>query len=98
MSTAHDFFTAQPIKNASVYFMRMILHDWPDYKALEILKALRAAAGAETKLVVFDGLAVYTCVDPDATAPAPPAPAPLLANLGSGMMTTADLVVGFIFV
>ncbi|KAH8827600.1 S-adenosyl-L-methionine-dependent methyltransferase [Flagelloscypha sp. PMI_526] len=88
----HDFFTPQPIKNASVYFMRMILHDWPDYKAREIMKSLRAAAGAETKLVVFDGLAISTCVDPSATAPAPPAPAPLLANLGSAMITTGDLV------
>ena len=47
MIIAHDFFKPQPIRNASVYFMRMILHDWPDYKALEILKALRSAAGAD---------------------------------------------------
>jgi len=26
----YDFFTPQPVKNAAVYFMRFIIHDWPD--------------------------------------------------------------------
>jgi len=36
----HDFFEEQPIKNADVYFMRWILHDWSDGKAKEILRNL----------------------------------------------------------
>ncbi len=27
---AHDFFEAQPIKGADVYYFRWILHNWPD--------------------------------------------------------------------
>ncbi|RAL64322.1 hypothetical protein DID88_002213 [Monilinia fructigena] len=34
----YNFFTLQPIKNARVYFYHHILHDWSDYKCLEILQ------------------------------------------------------------
>lgn len=37
---ACDFFTEQPIKEADVYFFRMILHDWSDEEAIRILKGL----------------------------------------------------------
>jgi len=36
----HDFFQKQPIKNADVYFMRWVLHDWSDSKAKTILRNL----------------------------------------------------------
>ena len=26
----HDFFAPQPIKNAKAYYLRAVLHDWPD--------------------------------------------------------------------
>lgn len=35
---AHDFFTAQPVKDGDVYLLRQILHDWPDAAAVQILK------------------------------------------------------------
>ncbi|KAJ5157192.1 uncharacterized protein N7482_008292 [Penicillium canariense] len=34
---SHDFFQPQPVKNAKGYFMRRILHDWPDKQAAQIL-------------------------------------------------------------
>lgn len=40
----HDFFTPQPIKHASVFLLRVILHDWPDAFARRILMRLREAA------------------------------------------------------
>ena len=42
--TAHDFFTPQPILNASVFLLRVVLHDWPDSFARRILLRLREAA------------------------------------------------------
>ena len=36
----HNFFNEQPVKNADVYLLRVVLHDWPDGKAIEILKNL----------------------------------------------------------
>jgi hypothetical protein len=37
---AHDFFEEQPMKNADVYLLRWILHDWSDLYAAKILKAI----------------------------------------------------------
>ncbi|KAF2160899.1 hypothetical protein M409DRAFT_37660 [Zasmidium cellare ATCC 36951] len=37
---AHDFFTPQPIKGASFYFLHSVLHDWPDPEAVKILQNL----------------------------------------------------------
>jgi len=43
-NTAHDFFTPQPILDASVFLLRVVLHDWPDSFARKILLRLREAA------------------------------------------------------
>ncbi|THU96160.1 S-adenosyl-L-methionine-dependent methyltransferase, partial [Dendrothele bispora CBS 962.96] len=42
----HDFFTSQPpsCQNASIYILRMIIHDWADGEAKQILRRLREAA------------------------------------------------------
>jgi len=37
----HDFLTPQPIKGARAYFMRSILHDWPDETCRTILGHLK---------------------------------------------------------
>ncbi|KAF4943785.1 hypothetical protein FGADI_13161 [Fusarium gaditjirri] len=44
-ATPHDFFTPQPVesKGAKAYFMRLILHDWPDAECTAILSHLRDA-------------------------------------------------------
>lgn len=34
----HNFFDEEPVKGARVYFMHIILHDWPDDKAVQILR------------------------------------------------------------
>ena len=39
----HDFFEAQPIHDASVYFMRQILHNWDDAGVVKILKGYVSA-------------------------------------------------------
>ncbi|KAI0871813.1 S-adenosyl-L-methionine-dependent methyltransferase [Hypoxylon argillaceum] len=40
---AHDFFTPQPVKGARAYFMRSVLHDWPDDACRKILGHLKDA-------------------------------------------------------
>ncbi|MCJ1318335.1 hypothetical protein MMC15_003663 [Xylographa vitiligo] len=37
---AYDMFTAQPVKDADVYYFRWILHDWSDKYSIKILKSL----------------------------------------------------------
>jgi hypothetical protein len=40
---SHDIFFPQPAKGAKIYFMHMILHDWPDDDCVKILSHLRDA-------------------------------------------------------
>ena len=53
---AHDFFTPQPVRNADVYLLRWILHDWPDKYAIQILKALVPALKPGAKVLVNEFL------------------------------------------
>ena len=48
----HDFFTKQPAKNVDVFFLRWILHDWPDMHAIRILQSLIPALKSGVRLLV----------------------------------------------
>jgi O-methyltransferase domain len=50
----HNFFEEQPVKNAQVYYLRLILHDWPDEVAKDILRNIIPAMGPGSKLLVID--------------------------------------------
>ncbi|KAG4255282.1 hypothetical protein FPRO04_03815 [Fusarium proliferatum] len=51
---AYDFFTPQPVKNADVYLLRTILHDWPDADAIKIIQGIGAAMGPSSRLLIMD--------------------------------------------
>ncbi|KAJ3819191.1 hypothetical protein F5880DRAFT_1137749 [Lentinula raphanica] len=92
----HDFFMPQPIKNAAVFLLRVVLHDWPDAFAQRILLRLREAARPDTKLLIADFVLPLACADNFGSgededeiglrdiqgAETMLAPAPLLPNLG----------------
>lgn len=48
----HDFFTNQPIKNAAVFLLRWILHDWSDKYAIQILRSLIPVLERGTRVLV----------------------------------------------
>ncbi|KAH7122653.1 S-adenosyl-L-methionine-dependent methyltransferase [Dendryphion nanum] len=50
----HDFFKPQPVKDADVYFLRQILHDWSDKYAIGILKALIPALKKGARIIIND--------------------------------------------
>lgn len=51
----HDFTQPQPVQGADVYLLRMILHDWPDDDATEILKNIITAMDrTKSKLLIMD--------------------------------------------
>ncbi|KAK6980977.1 O-methyltransferase-domain-containing protein [Favolaschia claudopus] len=85
-----DFFNPQPVKNASVFMLRYIMHNWDDARAAKILRRLREVAEPTTQLVVIEKIlsVASTIQSADETAipgaARPSAPAPLLPNWGVG--------------
>lgn len=53
---AHDFFQPQTVV-ANVYFMKAVLHDWPDEQASKILQALVPALRPGARIILCEGLA-----------------------------------------
>ncbi|KAF4626200.1 hypothetical protein G7Y89_g11964 [Cudoniella acicularis] len=51
---SYDFFTSQPVKNAHVYLLRRILHDFYEPVCVKILKNIADAMGPKSRLVVAD--------------------------------------------
>ncbi|KAJ7711011.1 O-methyltransferase [Mycena metata] len=90
----HDFFTPQPIKDASVFLLRWIVHNWPDNRVVEFLQHLRDAAQPTTRLIVIENVLSLACppssssdADAERTIPGAErakAPEPLLPNWGVG--------------
>ncbi|KAI0513195.1 S-adenosyl-L-methionine-dependent methyltransferase [Xylaria bambusicola] len=50
----HDFFTPQPSKDADVYLLRWVMHDWSDKYCIKILESLTPALKGGAKVVVSD--------------------------------------------
>ncbi|KAH6904164.1 hypothetical protein BKA70DRAFT_1565905 [Coprinopsis sp. MPI-PUGE-AT-0042] len=104
----HDFFTPQPIRNASIFLLRVVLHDWPDDHARRILAHLREAAAPDTKLLLADFVLPLACAETLSNdsglrgiegARSALAPAPLLPNLGkaSANVYWMDLTMNVMF-
>jgi hypothetical protein len=53
---AGDFFKSSPPPGADCYLLRLILHDWDDAHAVQILKSVRRAMTAGARLLVIDHL------------------------------------------
>ena len=57
----HNFFTPQPVKGARVYTLKSIIHDWPDDKALEILRNIASGMTARySKIWLLEGIVPET--------------------------------------
>ena len=61
----YDFFTEQPIRDADVYFFRMIFHDWSDKYCVKILRNTIPPLKAGTRLVIND----FCLADPRVLSP-----------------------------
>ncbi|KAL2852240.1 S-adenosyl-L-methionine-dependent methyltransferase [Aspergillus pseudodeflectus] len=51
---SHSMFEPQPIKGARAYYMRTVLHDWPDKQCLEALGHIRDAMEPDSVLLVHE--------------------------------------------
>jgi hypothetical protein len=53
---AHDMFNDQTRQDVDVFYLRHILHDWPDHYAVEIIKKLVPALKKGSKVLVSDSV------------------------------------------
>ncbi|KAF3401150.1 Demethylsterigmatocystin 6-O-methyltransferase [Talaromyces pinophilus] len=51
-AVTYDMFTSQPVPLAKVYYMRTVLHDWPDKQALQALARIHDAMADDSLLLI----------------------------------------------
>ncbi|KAL2802062.1 S-adenosyl-L-methionine-dependent methyltransferase [Aspergillus granulosus] len=52
----YDFFEAQTVTGARAYYLRTVLHDWPDAQARQILARIREAMATDSLLLINETL------------------------------------------
>ena len=72
----HNFFDEQPVKGAKAYYLRTVIHDWPDKQAVEILSRLREAMAPSSLLLIHEKVMPETNI-------------PWMAAIGDMTMMTA---------
>lgn len=58
----HDFFGPQPIKGAKLYYLRHVLHDWPDAESIRILRNVIPSMGPDSRLIIDEVVLPETAV------------------------------------
>ncbi|KAG9311301.1 O-methyltransferase-domain-containing protein [Chiua virens] len=80
-----NFFEESPAKGQDVYYLRNIIHDWPDNEAAIILRNIKNAMGTHSRLLIHDIVLTPASYDLKAKSyGADVAPEPLLPNFGNG--------------
>jgi len=77
---AIDFFKEAPIEGCDIYFVKNIIHDWPDKESVIILSNIRKAMKPSSRLLIEE-FVLQELGGKDAVESAPE---PLLPNYGAG--------------
>ncbi|KAF9228371.1 S-adenosyl-L-methionine-dependent methyltransferase [Gyrodon lividus] len=85
-----NFFTQVPVKGKDIYYLRNIIHDWPDQESTLILRNVRQALGPHSRVLIHDyvlrQLSRKQAEVEATTLGAVVAPEPMLPNFGVGNM------------
>jgi hypothetical protein len=52
IAIGHNMFEPQPIRGAKAYYLRTVLHDWPDKQALDVLARIREVMAEDSVLLI----------------------------------------------
>lgn len=80
----YNFFDPQPVKNADVYYLKVVLHDWHDAEVEMILANIKAVMSRNSKLMLQERVLLPSYSDDTWPASMAKAPEPLLPNYGGG--------------
>ncbi|KIO11687.1 hypothetical protein M404DRAFT_20303 [Pisolithus tinctorius Marx 270] len=76
-----DFFKEAPVPGKDVYYLRHIIHDWPDAEAAVILRNISKAMEPHSRLLIHNYVIAGANRRPDEEQRAPE---PMLPNFGAG--------------
>ena len=66
----HDMFQPQPVQGADIYMLKLIMHDYTDPSAIQILRAQLPAMKTDSRLLVIEYIGKGDDVEDDKPAPA----------------------------
>ncbi|KAL4262477.1 O-methyltransferase COMT-type [Pleurotus pulmonarius] len=76
-----DFLAESPVTDGTIYYLRHVLHDWPDDDCIKILKNVRKSVGPTSRLLINEFVVQY--IVRGGLASESQAPRPLLPNYGA---------------
>jgi len=79
-----DFMTDATIAAASIYYVRHVLHDWPDEVCSKILAGIKKSMTKQSKLFIHEYVLQHVVRETGKTAKFEQVPVPLLPNYGLG--------------
>ncbi|KAG1745173.1 S-adenosyl-L-methionine-dependent methyltransferase [Suillus lakei] len=87
-----DFLEESPVVGKDVYYLRSIIHDWPDDESRAILNNIRKVMGPNSRVLIHDCVLLRTFQEPGVGSnEVTKAPEPMLLNFGAGSHTTYQL-------
>lgn len=98
--TPINFLEDAPVVGKDVYYLRHIIHNWPDAEATTILRNIRKAMGPNSRVLIHDCVIFHTLQNPGVeTNGLSVAPEPMLPNFGAGSHNAyqTDLTMWFTF-
>lgn len=99
-----DFFNHIPALHQDIYYLRNIVHNWPDKEAARILKNICDAMGPSSRLILHEYVLQYLSTSHSSSHSSSQrgltksAPAPLLPNYGGGSIRSHYQDIRMLFV
>ncbi|KAF9038013.1 S-adenosyl-L-methionine-dependent methyltransferase [Panaeolus papilionaceus] len=94
-----DFLTQSPVPGCHVYYLKNIIHDWPDLESVTILTGIRKVMAPHSRVLVHEFILHPVNRVPESEASYDQAPEPLLPNYGVGTVKQyyldIDMMVAF---
>jgi len=92
-----DFFQGTPVRDCDFYYLRHVLHDWPNPTCQKILDAVRSAMKPSSRLLIHEFVLQPVARDGTHEGIVELAPEPLLPNYGVGNVRayTQDITMCF---
>ncbi|TFK35060.1 O-methyltransferase-domain-containing protein [Crucibulum laeve] len=91
-----DFFNQPPVDYCTIYYLKNIIHDWPDADCIKILSQVKSAMGPHSRVLIQEYILQHANRVPNDQSEFEQAPEPLLPNYGAGRIRQYNLDIDMI--